>query len=79
MYFVYILQSQKDKSHYTGVTEHLQKRIKEHNTKQAEYSSAKIPYVLRWFCAFPTKQRALSFERYLKSHSGIAFRNKRLV
>ncbi|MCK9244949.1 MAG: GIY-YIG nuclease family protein, partial [Candidatus Marinimicrobia bacterium] len=31
MYFVYILQSQKDQGFYIGFTSNLEKRIKEHN------------------------------------------------
>jgi putative endonuclease len=33
---------------------------------------------LTWYCAFPDKYKALAFEKYLKSHSGRAFANKRL-
>ena len=79
MYFVYILRSKKDDSFYTGVTENLKTRLHEHNRGGAEYSSSKTPFMIVWFCAFPVKGIAYEFEEYLKSHSGIAFRNKRLV
>lgn len=35
MYYVYIFQSQKDKSFYTGFTENLKERIKDHNWHEA--------------------------------------------
>jgi len=79
MYYVYILQSQKDESYYTGVTENLKQRIQDHNWHLARYSSSKTPFELAWFCGFRTKSKALSFEKYLKQGSGFAFARKRLV
>jgi predicted GIY-YIG superfamily endonuclease len=79
MYYVYILQSQKDKSYYTGTTENLKQRVKEHNWHLAKYSKSKAPFELAWFCAFKDKKKALDFERYLKQGSGFAFARKRLV
>ena len=79
MYYVYILQSVKDKSYYTGVTTDLKKRFQDHNWHQAKYTSTKAPYKLVWYCAFQSKSKAYDFEKYLKSSSGFAFRNKRLL
>jgi len=79
MYYVYILQSKKDKSYYTGVTEDLKERIKEHNWHLSKYSSSKAPFELVWYCAFKNKKKAYDFEKYLKSGSGFAFARKRLV
>ena len=79
MFYVYILQSQKDKSYYTGTTEDLKQRIKNHNWHLAKYSSSKAPFSLVWFCGFGDKKKALYFEKYLKSGSGFAFRNKHLI
>ncbi len=79
MYFVYILQSQKDQSLYIGSTEDVKKRFADHNSGKAKYSNSKRPYVLKWFCAFPTKPAALDFEKYLKQGSGFAFARKHLI
>ena len=79
MHFVYILQSERDKSFYVGSTEDVKKRFAEHNNGKAKYSNSKRPYVLKWFCAFPTKQKALVFEKYLKQGSGHAFTAKHLL
>ncbi|MBN1326239.1 GIY-YIG nuclease family protein [Candidatus Falkowbacteria bacterium] len=76
---VYILQSQKDKSCYTGITLNLKNRINFHNLGYSRYTSAKKPYELIWYCVFNSKKVAIDFEKYLKSGSGIAFRNKRLI
>ncbi len=79
MYFVYILKSKKDNSYYTGVTEELEKRVTEHNSGSARYSSTKRPFQLIWYCGFEKKEKAYEFEKYLKSGSGIGFRNKHLI
>ncbi len=79
MYYCYILQSLKDKSYYIGSTQDLKKRIDKHNHKEVTYSSTKAPFELVWYSAFLTKQKAVDFEMYLKSGSGFAFRNKRLI
>ena len=79
MHIVYIIQSVKDKSFYTGITTDVDKRLKFHNTGNSSYSSTKKPFNLIWYCAFIDKKNATAFEKYLKSGSGIAFRNKRLL
>lgn len=79
MYYVYVLQSEKDKSYYIGATNDLKKRLKEHNLQNTKSTSLKTPYKLKWYCAFLDKQKAYYFEKYLKSSSGFAFRNKRLI
>jgi putative endonuclease len=79
MYYVYIIQSQKDASYYTGVTRDLEKRLTQHNSGLPRYSSSKKPFKLIWYCAFPDKIKALDFETYLKQGSGYAFRNKHLI
>lgn len=79
MYFVYILESQVDKSLYVGSTQNVKERLMEHNEGKAKYSGSKRPFVLKWFCAFPDKKLALKFERYLKHGSGFAFARKHLL
>lgn len=32
-----------------------------------------------WYCGFPSKEKAFTFEKYLKTGSGQAFRNKHSV
>lgn len=79
MFYVYILQSQKDRNYYTGVTENLSGRLNAHNWHTVKTTKSKTPYEIVWFCAFLDKNKALDFEKYLKSGSGIAFRNKHLI
>ena len=79
MYYTYILKSAVDGTKYIGHTAELKKRLGEHNKGQSKYTSTKNPFVLVWYCAFKTKEKAVSFEIYLKSSSGFAFANKRLI
>jgi putative endonuclease len=79
MYFVYILQSQKDASRYIGVTTDLKRRLLEHNSGSSKYSSSKRPFKLNWYCVFSNKEKAYEFEKYLKSSSGYAFTKKHLI
>ncbi len=78
MYYVYLLRL-KDKSIYTGCTPYLKKRIKQHRLGEAESMKNLRPVKLIWYCVFPTRLRARKFEKYLKTGSGQAFRNRRLI
>jgi putative endonuclease len=80
MWYVYILRSLSEPERdYTGFTEDLRQRIKDHNAGKSAHTSKYVPWELNWDCAFPEKQFALDFKKYLKSHSGRAFAKKRLV
>ena len=79
MRYVYILQSLKDKSYYTGLTTDVKARLEKHNSGQVAYTSTKCPFKMVWHCCFEDKLKAVSFEKYLKSGSGFAFARKRLV
>ncbi|MFA4941862.1 MAG: GIY-YIG nuclease family protein [Patescibacteria group bacterium] len=80
MYYVYIIQSvQFSKCFYTGFTGNVNNRIDDHNRGKSSHTSKFKPWKLLYFCAFNNKKRALDFEKYLKSSSGIAFRNKHLI
>lgn len=79
MHYTYILQSQKDQSYDVGVTSSLKRRYQEHNSGGVRYTKSKMPWSLVWFGSFVEKERAVAFEIYLKSSSGHAFRNKRLI
>jgi len=79
MFFTYIIQSKIDSSRYIGVTANLKKRLSEHNSGLAKYSSSKRPWKLVWCCIFPNKKLAYDFESYLKSSSGYAFTKKHFI
>jgi predicted GIY-YIG superfamily endonuclease len=78
MYYVYILQL-RDKSYYIGYSSNLKKRIKDHNQGLVSSTKNLRPVNLIFYCAFSNKKKATDFEKYLKSSSGYAFRNKYLI
>ena len=78
MWYVYILQCSNN-TYYTGCTGNLKKRLEQHSKGQIHYTKDKLPLKLISYTAFQDKYKAFEFEKYLKSGSGIAFRNKRLI
>ena len=79
MYYVYILLLENSQ-HYIGYTTDMDNRIKRHFSGEACTTTTRIkPLELVFYAAFKTKEKAMDFEKYLKSSSGFAFRNKRLI
>ena len=78
-YYVYILQSTKDKRWYTGFTVDLRKRFKEHNEgKYTSWTKGRGPFELIYYEACKNKQDARSRETYLKSGTGKRYLQNRL-
>jgi len=66
MTYTYILEC-KDGSLYTGWTNNLQKRIKDHNDgKGAKYTKSRRPVVLAYYETFETKEEAMRREYAIK-------------
>ena len=78
MQYVYLLKC-ADGSIYTGCTNNIENRLGHHRKGHVHYTKDKLPIELITFIGFEEKYKAFEFEKYLKSGSGIAFRNKRLV
>ena len=78
MYYVYILYLANN-TFYTGSTTDIYRRIKEHKNGKSKSTKNFRPLKLVWYCIFPSRLQARRFENYLKTGSGQAFRNKRLV
>ena len=78
VYYVYILRL-RDDSYYHGFSEDLKQRFAAHKTGVVESTKNLRPVKLVFYAAFLSKEKAVKFEKYLKSSSGFAFRNKRLI
>ena len=77
-YYVYILQSESNPERfYTGFTDNLESRLKAHNQKKYEHTSKFIPWRIKTTIAFTNREKAIEFEKYLKTSSGRAFARKR--
>ena len=79
MFFVYILQSiQCPERHYTGFTENLENRLDLHNSGDINPTKSFVPWKLMTYTAFDDKEKAVAFEKYLKSGSGRSFAKRHL-
>jgi len=80
MFYVYILRSESQSEQtYIGFTANLKQRFETHNQGGSPHTAKFAPWQIEFYCACKHESRALEFERYLKSHSGKAFANKRLI
>ena len=78
-HYVYIIESKSHSDrYYIGFTEDLQDRLKHHNSGAVPSTRPFRPWAYRTCTAFTDRNRALDFERYLKTHSGRAFLSKHL-
>lgn len=77
MYTTYILKSKKDGKYYTGFTQDVARRVKQHNAGHAGTSSTKNrgPFEIVYTKSFPTRSEARKHELYLKSGTGREWRN----
>lgn len=78
MFYTYILKSKKDGKLYTGYTNDLRKRFKQHNDGKSTYTKGKGPYELVYYEACLDEEDARSRELYLKSGRGKRFIKSRL-
>lgn len=77
--YVYILVSKIDSSKtYVGVTKNFKRRLSEHNSGNCKSTCYYRPWKPRSIHWIEDKKKAYDLERYFKTASGIAFRNKRL-
>ncbi|MBI4225093.1 MAG: GIY-YIG nuclease family protein [Candidatus Sungbacteria bacterium] len=66
MFYVYILQSLKDKNLYIGRTNNLARRIKEHNSGKVASTKSRRPFVMVENIEVPTEQESVILEKEYK-------------
>ena len=77
--FVYVLKSASDpRRYYTGLTSNLSARLDAHNAGQCSHTASGRPWIVDVVVEFRDERRALAFEHYLKSGSGVAFAMRHL-
>jgi len=64
---------------YVRYTTNLNKRLSDHNFGATTHTAKYIPWKFEMYLAFDDQNKAIEFEKYLKSHSGRAFRDKRFL
>ena len=76
-HYVYILQSiNNPDKYYVGYTENIKNRLIKHNEGGVHSTAKNKPWKIKNAISFIEKEKALVFEKYLKSHSGRAFAKK---
>lgn len=69
-YTVYILRSLSAKKSYVGVTDNIERRIKEHNSGKHFYTKRYAPWEVIHTEEYSNFQEAQRQEKYLKTTSG---------
>ena len=73
-WFVYVLRNTENPPlYYTGHTSDVVRRLAEHNAASCIHTAKHRPWMIDLVIEFPEERRAVAFERYLKSGSGVAF------
>ncbi|MGB0335261.1 MAG: GIY-YIG nuclease family protein [Opitutales bacterium] len=64
--------------HYVGLTDDLEARLKRHNAGFVAHTSKYTPWQIESAHAFRTREKAVEFEAYLKTHVGREFARRHL-
>ena len=73
-HFVYVLKNSDSRPRfYVGLTADVLARLDDHNAGRCPHTARHRPWQRHVVIEFPDEQRAIRFERYLKSGSGREF------
>lgn len=78
MFYTYVIKSKKDGRWYTGSTNDLRKRFKEHNNNKVFTTKSRCPFELIYYEACLNKYDAIVREKYLKTGIGKRYLKNRL-
>jgi putative endonuclease len=78
MYYTYVLLSKKYNKLYTGYSNDLRRRIREHKLGQVFSTKSRLPVKLIYYEACLNEEDAKRREKTLKSGRGKAYLTKRL-
>jgi predicted GIY-YIG superfamily endonuclease len=80
MYYVYLIRSVSFPNQiYIGYTQDINTRISDHNAGLSIHTSKYKPWELITYLCFKDQNKAIDFEKYLKSQSGRALAVKRFL
>jgi putative endonuclease len=68
MYYLYILKSLHDFGYYIGISDNVEKRVKEHNAGKTKSTKSRIPFVLAGTEDYLNKTEARKREIFLKKN-----------
>ena len=72
-YFVYILYSKSHRRFYSGYTQELKNRLREHNGGETKSIIPYLPYELVWSKEVTTRSQAMKIEKEIKSRGAERF------
>ncbi|TXH02029.1 MAG: GIY-YIG nuclease family protein [Candidatus Moraniibacteriota bacterium] len=78
MFYVYVLQSLKDRKLYIDYTNNLKRRFGEHNSGRSEVTKERGPFRLLYYEACNQREDALKRELQLKTGFGRQYLKRRL-
>jgi len=78
MFYVYVIRSRKSGRLYTGSTNDLRKRLKQHNEGKSTWTKHKGPWEIIYYEASLNEEDARSREKYLKTGMGKRYIKNRL-
>jgi putative endonuclease len=78
MFYTYVIRGRKDGKWYTGYTNDLRKRFKEHNDNQVTSTKNRGPFEIIYYEACVDREDASARERYLKTGMGKRYLKNRL-
>ena len=67
VYILYILRSLKDQKLYIGITDNLDRRLREHNFGHSKSTKYRRPFILIYKEEFATRSQAMKREWYFKN------------
>ena len=79
IYYVYVLQSEKDKNLYVGMTADIERRRSEHFRGKVISTKNRLPLRMLFYEVYFTKIEAMRREKYLKSSDGRKDIKKRIT
>jgi putative endonuclease len=78
-YYVYVLQSQKDRYFYVGYTNNLTVRLQNHNKGKVESTKKRTPLGLVYWEGCLNQKDAVKREKYLKTSWGKRYIKNRII
>lgn len=80
VYYVYIMRAIDHPGLiHVGYTSDLMRRMDQHNDGRCFETSPNLPWQLVWQAQFQDRAKAIHFEKFLKTRSGLEFMRGRLI
>ena len=79
MFYVYVLQSEKDNKFYTGYTKNLKLRFDQHCQRKVKSRANRQPLILVYYEACLSQQDATHREKYFKTYHENVYKKKNQI